>query len=87
VKEGVVHREKNWQVRADIDGKRVVAEWGFGRGGRWREDYKLVGSVTTSSLRHSGPYGMHHSVVGERALRGQGRSQAGEKPAVLQESL
>ena len=87
MKEGVVHKEKSWQVRADIDGKRVVAVWGFGRGGRWREGYKLVGSVTTSSLRYSEPYEMHHSAVGERALRGQGRSQAGEKPAVLREAL
>jgi hypothetical protein len=54
----------------------------FGREGRWREGCKRVGSAKTSSLKHPGPYERHRSVVGERALRGQGRSQAGEKPAV-----
>ena len=58
---------------------RVVVDRELGREGGWQEGCKLVGSATTSLLKHPGPYEVSRSVGGERALLGQGRSQVEER--------
>lgn len=78
--EDVCHREWNLEVQADIDGTRAVVVQELAREERWPEDCKWVGSAMTSSWKHPGPYERHRWVGGERALPGQGRSQAGERP-------
>ena len=64
VEEGVCRRERNWEVRADIDEKGVIVGQELGREETWRGGCKWVGSAMTSSLKHPGPYEGHRLVEG-----------------------